>query len=81
MMAAITDFSNNNEAFADGGDYKNPPDATPRREGGDDALAETSPLDSLSDEKVIFNEPQKSSVEEQSSNNTQAEQREEKDII
>ena len=29
------------------------PDVTPRREGGDDALAESSPVDSRSDEKVI----------------------------
>lgn len=32
------------------------PDMTPRREGGDDALAESSPTDSRSDEKVIVNE-------------------------
>jgi len=32
------------------------PDVTPRREGGDDALAESSPTDSRSDEKVIVNE-------------------------
>lgn len=32
------------------------PDMTPRREGGDDALAETSPTDSRADEKVIVNE-------------------------
>jgi hypothetical protein len=32
------------------------PDQTPRREGGDDALAESSPVDSRSDEKVIVNE-------------------------
>jgi hypothetical protein len=32
------------------------PDTTPRREGGDDALAESSPTDSRSDEKVIVNE-------------------------
>jgi hypothetical protein len=31
------------------------PDVTPRREGGDDALAETSPTDSRADEKVIVN--------------------------
>jgi hypothetical protein len=28
---------------------------TPRREGGDDALAEASPLDSRADEKVLVN--------------------------
>ncbi len=31
------------------------PDMTPRREGGDDSLAESSPKDSRSDEKVIVN--------------------------
>lgn len=36
--------------------YPNPPDQTSRREGGDDALAETSPTDSRADEKVIVNE-------------------------
>ena len=35
--------------------YESFPDVTPRREGGDDALAESSPLDSRSDEKVIVN--------------------------
>jgi hypothetical protein len=29
---------------------------TPRREGGDDSLAESSPIDTRSDEKVIVNE-------------------------
>jgi len=32
------------------------PDVTPRREGGDDSLAESSPNDIRSDEKVIVNE-------------------------
>jgi hypothetical protein len=32
------------------------PDVTPRREGGEDALAESSPTDARSDEKVIVNE-------------------------
>ena len=31
-------------------------DVTPRREGGDDSLAESSPDDSRADEKVIVNE-------------------------
>lgn len=30
-------------------------DQTPRREGGDDALAETNPSDSRMDEKVVVN--------------------------
>jgi hypothetical protein len=38
--------------------YKNPPDLTPRREGGDDALAEIMPNDSRADEKVIANKTQ-----------------------
>ena len=37
--------------------YTNPPDMTPRREGGDDALAETAPDDARADEKVIVNAP------------------------
>jgi hypothetical protein len=36
--------------------FSSQPDVTPRREGGDDALAESSPTDSRSDEKVIVNE-------------------------
>jgi hypothetical protein len=32
------------------------PDMTPRREGGDDAIAESSPDDNRLDEKVIVNE-------------------------
>ena len=36
--------------------YDVEPDVTPRREGGDDALAESSPADARSDEKVIVNE-------------------------
>jgi hypothetical protein len=43
-----------------GPDKKEPrfsdPDMTPRREGGDDALAETNPTDARADEKVIVNE-------------------------
>ena len=38
--------------------YENPPDLTPRREGGDDALAEIMPNDSRADEKVIANNTQ-----------------------
>ncbi len=33
------------------------PDMTPRREGGDDSLAEASPYDFRDDEKVIANKP------------------------
>lgn len=35
--------------------YENAPDLTPRREGGDDALAETNAEDYRADEKVIVN--------------------------
>ncbi|HEX6334207.1 MAG TPA: hypothetical protein VFZ78_08260 [Flavisolibacter sp.] len=37
-------------------------DSTPRREGGDDALAESSPTDIHSDEKVIVNEQRENKV-------------------
>lgn len=33
-----------------------PPDQIPRREGGDDSLAEASPNDPRDDEKVLVNE-------------------------
>jgi hypothetical protein len=36
------------------------PDETPRREGGDDALAETDPADGRADEKVIVNQHRES---------------------
>jgi len=36
--------------------FETRPDTTPRREGGDDALAERNPSDSRLDEKVIVNE-------------------------
>lgn len=35
--------------------YTNPPDLTPRREGGDDAIAERISADANADEKVIDN--------------------------
>ena len=44
------------ESQEDGATYENLPDQTPRREGGDDSLAETAPTDSRADEKVIVNE-------------------------
>lgn len=40
--------------------YENEPDLTPRREGGDDALAEASPGDPRNDEKVLVNNPKTS---------------------
>lgn len=36
--------------------FETRPDVTPRREGGDDAIAERNPSDSRMDEKVIVNE-------------------------
>ena len=36
--------------------YASQPDVTPRREGGEDTLSESSPTDNRSDEKVIVNE-------------------------
>ena len=38
------------------------PDTTPGREGGDDSLAESSPTDSRSDEKVIVNEQRENKI-------------------
>lgn len=38
-----------------GSTFETRPDQTPRREGGDDALAETNPSDSRMDEKVVVN--------------------------
>ena len=35
--------------------YTNPPDVTPRREGGDDAIAERIISDDAADEKVLDN--------------------------
>lgn len=37
-------------------------DVTPRREGGDDALAETNPTDTRADEKVIVNEQESNHI-------------------
>ena len=37
-------------------------DETPRREGGDDALAETDPQDGRADEKVIVNEQREQKI-------------------
>jgi len=46
-------FSDSNR---DNSTFESFPDVTPRREGGDDALAESSPTDSRLDEKVIVNQ-------------------------
>ena len=45
-----------------GADTGTQPDTTPRREGGDDSLAESSPTDSRSDEKVIVNEQRENKI-------------------
>ena len=50
------------DAQRGGQGYENQPDMTPRREGGDDALAESSPTDPRSDEKVIVNEQRSDQV-------------------
>lgn len=50
------------ERLKDTEGYENPPDLTPRREGGDDALAEISPTDARADEKVIVNEQRSDKV-------------------
>ncbi len=42
--------------------YQESPDATSRKEGGEDALAETSPQDSRADEKVIVNEQREDKI-------------------
>lgn len=49
--------SNNNQATGERLQDTNKgfPDMTPRRIGGDDSLAETSPNDSRADEKVLSN--------------------------
>lgn len=44
------------------GTYKNEADQTPRREGGDDALAEAHPTDPANDQKVISNHPKKTAA-------------------
>ena len=38
------------------------PDVTPRREGGDDAIAEASPLDSNADEIIFANQQKDNSL-------------------
>lgn len=45
------------------------PDMTPRREGGDDSLAEASPYDYRDDEKVIVNEQRDNKMANQPSQN------------
>jgi hypothetical protein len=42
--------------------FETMPDVTPRREGGDDALAETNPSDSRLDEFVIVNEQRENKI-------------------
>lgn len=42
--------------------FETRPDVTPRREGGDDALAERNPSDSRMDEEVIVNEQESQKV-------------------
>jgi hypothetical protein len=42
--------------------FETRPDVTPRREGGDDVLAERNPTDSRMDEKVIVNEQESQQI-------------------
>lgn len=42
--------------------FETRPDVTPRREGGDDALAERDPEGSRMDEKVIVNEQESQKI-------------------
>ncbi len=42
--------------------FENFPDVTPRREGGDDAIAERHITDSRADEKVIVNEQESEKI-------------------
>ena len=48
--------NNSSNAFGPRVGTTNKADETPRREGGDDSLADASPTDSRADEKVIVNE-------------------------
>ena len=56
MQENFSDPGNKKKQESGGDTFSVQPDQTPRREGGDDALAETSPTDSRADEKVIVNE-------------------------
>jgi hypothetical protein len=46
------------------------PDMTPRRIGGDDSLAETSPIDSRADEKVLSNRSSNNNSDRINNNDT-----------
>jgi hypothetical protein len=46
------------------------PDMTPRRIGGDDSLAETSPIDSRADEKVLSNRSSSNNSDRINNNDT-----------
>ena len=50
-----TDYGPKNKEDNSRSTFETRPDETPRREGGDDSLAETNPADSRLDEKVIVN--------------------------
>ena len=55
----------NNPQRTQDNDPDQPPkkaDETPRREGGDDAIAESNPTDSRLDEKVIVNEQRENKI-------------------
>lgn len=60
------------------------PDMTPRREGGDDSLAEASPYDSRDDEKVIVNTQRENKMvntPSQTAANTSEEQSSDEEVL
>ena len=54
------DPRNKNERNKQG--YEEPAHTTPRKEGGEDSLAETSPQDTKADEKIIVNEQREDKI-------------------
>jgi len=62
-MKDTTKDPNKKGANINSATYTNMPDQTPRREGGDDALAErSSPDDARADEKIIVNEQRENKI-------------------
>ncbi|HVG40505.1 MAG TPA: hypothetical protein VM888_02745 [Chitinophagaceae bacterium] len=73
-----------NQDIESGNTYETLPDQTSRREGGDDALAETASTDSRADEKVIVNEQREHKAvnsPSQTAANTSEETGSEEDIV
>ena len=67
------DRENNNRPMGDKLQDTNEtfPDMTPRRIGGDDSLAETSPTDSRADEKVLSNRNSNYNSDRKNSNDSE----------